>query len=184
MTKDPTVTASHRALPGWARQTLLVYLRNEELLEPESMPAGWMEPGAAFVTLYKNMTLRGCIGTFSREKELYRTIEAMAILSATRDRRFSPVVLEEMSEIKIEVSVLTDPQAVSSVEEVEIGRDGLIISRGGSRGVFLPKVAVEHQWDMATYLTQTCLKAQLPGSAWRDPDTLIQRFQALVYEEA
>jgi AmmeMemoRadiSam system protein A len=107
----------------------------------------------------------------------------MAVAAGTRDPRFSPLSRQELSSVDIEISVLTPPRAVESVDEIQIGRDGLVISRGYSRGVLLPQVAVEQDWDRTTFLQQTCRKAGLPPNAWEQSGTVIEVFTAEVFGE-
>jgi Uncharacterized conserved protein len=72
---------------------------------------------------------------------------------------------------------------VERIEEIEVGRDGLIISRGRYAGLLLPQVATEYGWDREAFLSQTCVKAGLAPSAWRDGDCRIERFSAEVFNE-
>ena len=72
---------------------------------------------------------------------------------------------------------------VSSAEEIEVGRDGIIISRGRYAGLLLPQVATEYGWDRKTFLEHTCTKAGLPKESWQQKDTRIQRFSAEVFSE-
>jgi AmmeMemoRadiSam system protein A len=143
-------------------------------------------PGGAFVTLHlkegKLQKLRGCIGTFEASAPLCETVERMAVAAATRDPRFSPLSVEELDRLHIDISVLS-PRTRVSAEQVEVGVHGLYISRRERGGVLLPQVAVEHQWDRETFLGQTCVKAGLEADAWRDDETCIEVFTAQILEE-
>jgi AmmeMemoRadiSam system protein A len=137
----------------------------------------------AFVTLHMKGDLRGCIGYIVGVKSIPETIIEMAQSSAFKDPRFRPLSAEEYKKIDIEISVLTPIEPVHSVDEIVVGRDGLIISRGFNQGLLLPQVPVEQGWDRDTFLEHTCYKAGLPGNAWKDKATKIQKFSALVFGE-
>jgi AmmeMemoRadiSam system protein A len=105
------------------------------------------------------------------------------VSAALRDPRFPPVRPDELESLHLEISVMSPIVPVTNVEEIEVGRDGLIISRGGAAGLLLPQVASEYGWDRETFLSQTCRKAGLPADAWRAPGTRIERFSAEVFSE-
>ncbi|MFW6366825.1 MAG: AmmeMemoRadiSam system protein A [Spirochaetota bacterium] len=137
----------------------------------------------AFVTLHKSGVLRGCIGYITGIKDIVSTIEDMAYSAAFRDPRFSPLTRDEFDLIDIEISILSPIAQVKSVEEIEVGRDGLIISNGINSGLLLPQVPVEQGWDLNSFLEHTCLKACLPPDAWKRKDVLIEKFSATVFGE-
>jgi len=137
-----------------------------------------------FVTLHEGQReLRGCIGSVEAYEPLYRSVVSNAVNAAFRDPRFSPLTPAELPEVQLEISVLTPFQKVENVEEIVPGRDGLLVRRGRSAGLLLPQVASEYGWDRETFLSQTCIKAGLPPSSWRDPQTRIERFSAEVFGE-
>ena len=141
------------------------------------------QPAGAFVTLNdEHGDLRGCIGSIHPVAPLYQAVSSSAISAAMRDPRFYPVKREELPALHLEVSVM-GPIVVTKVDDIEVGRDGLIISRGQYAGLLLPQVATEYGWDRETFLSQTCVKAGLPPSAWRSPETKIERFSAEVFGE-
>jgi AmmeMemoRadiSam system protein A len=140
-------------------------------------------PAGAFVTLRKNGDLRGCIGSIRAMEPLYRAVASSAISAAVRDPRFFPVRKDEIGHLELEISVMGPIEQVRDVNEIEIGRDGLIISRGRFAGLLLPQVASEYGWDRETFLNQTCLKAGLQPDAWRIADTRIEKFAAEVFSE-
>jgi AmmeMemoRadiSam system protein A len=137
----------------------------------------------AFVSLHKKGQLRGCIGTFETSKPVVEQVAEMAEAAATRDPRFSPVSQAEINDLDIEMSVLTPPRTVESVDEIVVGKHGLVVSQGYRRGVLLPQVATEYGWDKETFLRHTCHKAGLPQDAWTDENTTIQVFTAEVFGE-
>ncbi len=149
-------------------------------LEPELR-----RPSGAFVTLNeRGGELRGCIGSIEPAEALAQAVFSSAVNAAFRDPRFPPLRKEELPGIHIEISVMSPIVPVADIGEIEVGRDGLIISRGPRAGLLLPQVATEYQWDRDTFLRQTCIKAGLPGDAWRSPDCRIEKFSAEVFGES
>ncbi len=139
--------------------------------------------GAAFVTLEKEGQLRGCIGHTSAVEELFKTVSDCAIQAAVQDPRFPPVRPEEMGQIHIEISVLSPMQLVESLDEITVGRDGLMIFLGQNRGLLLPQVAVDYGWDRTEFLKQTCRKAGLSENSYLSKDAVIYKFQAVIFGE-
>ena len=141
-------------------------------------------PAGAFVTLRtRGGDLRGCIGSIYPRDALVRAVHANAINAAFRDPRFRPVRREEMGGLELEISVMGPVEHVQSIDDVLVGRDGLIISRGRYAGLLLPQVATEYGWDRDTFLDQTCVKAGLGFGDWRHPETKIEKFSAEVFGE-
>ena len=139
-------------------------------------------PCGAFVTIHYRGELRGCLGRLGVDAPLADTIAHLAGVVSDSDSRFNPVSARELPEIALEISVLTPEQEVHSIDEIEIGRHGLIIEQGHRRGLLLPQVATEHGWNRETFLDHTCRKASLPPDAWRHgARTLI--FEAQVFGE-
>ncbi len=140
------------------------------------------EPGAAFVTLEKQHNLRGCIGYTEPIKSLHECVSDCAISAAFRDPRFPPLAPEEYPDITVEISVLTPLEPVDDVSEIVVGRDGLMISLHGRRGLLLPQVATENGWDREEFLANTCRKAGLPENAWKE-GAKIEKFSAFIFSE-
>lgn len=136
----------------------------------------------AFVTLYSHGELRGCLGTLDPRGSLTESIARLAWDVAREDHRFEPLRVEELDDTHLEISVLTEPEIVRDIDDIVIGRDGLIVEQGERRGLLLPQVATEHGWDRERFLGHTCLKARLPADAWRQGATIF-RFQAEVFGE-
>ena len=168
-----------------ARRAVEVYLsEGRRLVVGVDCPSIAPEPRGAFVTLKRpGGALRGCIGIILPSAPLDETVARMAVSAAVEDPRFPPVSLSELRSLSIEISALTVPQPVPTVEAIEVGRHGLIVSRGGRKGLLLPQVPLEWGWDRQTFLEQTCLKAGLPRGAWREPGTRIEWFEAEVWGE-
>ena len=124
-------------------------------------------PGAAFVTLTHAGALRGCIGYVHAVRPLSEAIAHCAASAATGDPRFPPVTARELSEVRIEISVLSPLRPAADPDEIQVGVHGLHISKDDHHGLLLPQVASELGWDRETFLRQVCVKAGLPQDAWR-----------------
>jgi AmmeMemoRadiSam system protein A len=169
------------ALLRFARDTIAAYLTGSA----PPPPVGLSDPGAhsgAFVTLHARGELRGCIGHPGSSKPLDEVVGVCAVAAATEDPRFPPLTAAELPGVAVEISVLTPIRPVGAVDEIEVGRDGLVAQDGFRRGLLLPQVAVEHRWDRDTFLSHTCLKAGLRPDAWRT-GARISRFQAEVFSD-
>jgi AmmeMemoRadiSam system protein A len=140
-------------------------------------------PCGAFVTLRKRGSLRGCIGFVTAARPLAETIREVAVSSAFEDPRFPPLRREELEDISIEISVLSPLERITDPDRIRVGTHGIMIKRGFHSGLLLPQVATEQGWDRDTFLTHTCYKAGLPADAWKDPDSRIEIFSALVFHE-
>jgi AmmeMemoRadiSam system protein A len=161
----------------------------------ENIISGRIPPGAphresliaragVFVSLHAGEELRGCIGTTMESAPIYRQVQEMAIAAATRDPRFPAVKkLDEVAKLGIEISVLGERGQVKAPADVEVGKHGLIVVQGDRKGLLLPQVAADHQWDATTFLAKTCEKAGLPPDAWQKADTHVERFTAQVFSE-
>lgn len=141
------------------------------------------QPAGAFVTLHRRGRLRGCVGQLPGRDALVAVVAHCARAAALDDSRFEPVGLAEVSEIEIEVSVLSALEDVT-LAAIETGKHGLIVSQGRLRGVLLPQVASQFNWGAQRFLEETCVKAGLERDAWKDPATRLQAFTAEVFSEA
>ncbi len=167
-----------------ARKTISEYVINKKVIDIKEDDSQLNIKRGAFVTLHKKGDLRGCIGSFTSNEPICKLVSKMAIESATGDPRFSPVTKDELSDIDIEISVLTEPQLIDDWKKIRLGVDGVIIRRGFSSGVFLPQVATETGWNLETFLSQLCWsKAGLPTDSYKDPKTQIYTFQAFIFSE-
>jgi AmmeMemoRadiSam system protein A len=140
------------------------------------------EKRGAFVTLKVNDQLRGCIGYPLPRKSLWETISDVAISAATQDFRFESITLEELPDTKIEISVLSLPKQIKDIKKIEVGKHGIIISKGPCKGLLLPQVPLEWKWDLETYLSHGCLKAGLDKKEWKK-GVNIEIFSAQVFSE-
>lgn len=173
-----------------ARSSIESYLKDKIILEaPEDTPNNLKEEMGVFVTLNKNEQLRGCIGYPEPVKPLVNSVIEVAISSAIQDPRFPPVSPGELNDINVEVSVLTKPELIEVdkpaeyLEKIGIGTDGLIVEGSSGRGLLLPQVAVEWQWNVEEFLANTCRKAGLNVDCWLEQDTRIYKFQGQIFNE-
>ncbi|MEE9288017.1 MAG: AmmeMemoRadiSam system protein A, partial [Bacteroidota bacterium] len=116
-------------------------------------------------------------------KPLVETVSDVAVKAALEDPRFVPVTEEELNEVVIEISVLSPLQSINRIEDIEVGRHGLVIERGSCQGLLLPQVALEYHWDREAFLKFTARKAGLAADAWKDPETSIYVFTAEIFRE-
>lgn len=165
-----------------ARQTIEKKLFGKSSIELEIKDPVLKQTAGAFVTLHKNGLLRGCIGNIIGIMPLEETISEMAIASAFKDPRFPSLSPKEYQEIEIEITILS-PLTTATVNDVEIGKHGVVISRGHHKGLLLPQVATEYNMDRETFLSHTCLKAGLPKEAWKEEGTKIEIFTGIVFSE-
>jgi len=136
----------------------------------------------AFVTLTRRGHLRGCIGYIEGIKPLVEAVVDNGGSAAVNDPRFAPVREDELNDLHVEVSALTPLRAVAGPQDIEIGRHGVVLAKGRRRAVFLPQVAPEQGWDLATTLEHLACKAGLPADAWRE-DCEFQVFEAEICTE-
>ncbi len=141
------------------------------------------EARGAFVTLKEHGELRGCIGYITPMKSLAETVRDVAAYAALEDSRFSPVNAKELPLLEYEISVMSPLRRVLDIKDIKVGKHGLIMKQGDTEGILLPQVPVEEHWDRDTFIEETCLKAGLPRQAWKDDDTDIFMFTALVFGE-
>lgn len=169
-----------------ARNTIHEYIkgnRNYNVPEQEFTDSIFNERCGAFVTLHINGSLRGCIGYIEGADTIPNTVRDMAKASAFRDPRFPSLTMREYKYIDIEISILSPIERVRGVSDIIIGKDGLIITCGSKSGLLLPQVATENNWDLTTFLENTCYKAGLAGNAWQRKDAVIEKFSAQVFGE-
>jgi AmmeMemoRadiSam system protein A len=173
-----------RELLALARKSVEYVVQQKEVyVPPASSSVALNEERGAFVTLTEGGNLRGCIGYTSAIKPLYLTVRDTATHAALHDPRFRPVPVEELSHLEYEVSVLSPLRRVTNVDQIKVGEHGLLMKNGDSEGLLLPQVPVEQGWDRQTFLQQTCRKAGMDVNCWKDEDTDIFSFTAVVFNE-
>ncbi len=166
-----------------ARAAIESRLKDQPLPKFDELSERLRRKQGAFVTLHKHGTLRGCIGYIDPVSPLFMAVAEMAQAAAFEDPRFPPLSEEELSEVDIEISVLSPTRPIRSLDEIKVGEHGLIVQRGMRKGLLLPQVATEYGWDRTTFLRHTCLKAGLPPDAYQDEGTTIKVFSAEVFGE-
>jgi len=140
----------------------------------------------AFVTLKTDGKLRGCIGRFTADQALWKTIREMSVASATQDPRFwnNRIKPQEMQDVEIEISVLSPLEKIENPLDIELGKHGIWIRRGNRSGCFLPQVATETGWSKIEFLSYCCAhKAGLHPNAWKDAETDVLIFTAEIINE-
>jgi AmmeMemoRadiSam system protein A len=169
-----------------AREAIASRLKNRNPAYGPVPPALRRKSGA-FVTLHLlengERCLRGCIGYIGTSFELVDAVKRAAVGSAFDDRRFPRLSLPELDSIRIEISVLSPFRQITDRATIRPGTDGVLIRRGARSGLLLPQVATEYGWDREALLRHTCMKAGLPADAFRDSDTEIEVFNAIVFGE-
>jgi AmmeMemoRadiSam system protein A len=178
----PLPEASRLAALQLARRAIEAFLRESELPAVSLADAALARPSGVFVTLHRRGRLRGCIGQIEPVEPLSSALVRCAIAAAREDPRFEPVGLAELTEIEIEVSVLSVLEPVRP-EMIRVGIHGLVVTRGPCRGLLLPQVASERGWSRERFLEEACAKAGLEAHAWRDPATLLHAFAADIFSE-
>lgn len=131
--------------------------------------------------------LRGCIGHVASDRSLGEVIRQVAVSAARSDPRFPPVEPGELADLRIEISVLSQPRFVATADLCQgalvIGRDGVLVRRGRVQAVLLPQVATEHGFGPEAFLRAVCQKAGLAPASWREPGTEVFTFTADVFVE-
>lgn len=172
-----------------ARKVVEGYVRGEVQYDLD-LPDGFEEKSGVFVTIdtFPARDLRGCIGY---PEPFFPLKEALVKASqeAARDPRFPPLREAELDDIVIEVSLLTPPEEIlvrkprEYLKSIEVGRDGLIVRKGVFRGLLLPQVAIDWEWDPEEFISQTCRKAGLRSDEWLKGDARIYKFSAEIFGE-
>lgn len=140
-------------------------------------------PSGAFVTIHKHGDLRGCIGHIEANEPLGMVIPRCAVAACSTDPRFPAVLGPELPHLHIELSLLGPLEPITGPDDFEIGRHGLVVEMGWQRGLLLPQVAAEWNWDRETFLARTCDKAGLPRDAWKKQGAKLWKFEAEVFGE-
>ncbi len=185
-------TGSAFTLTGAERETLLAIARrtvDEYVLhgkvpdvDPGTLTAALRTPCGAFVTLNEHGQLRGCIGRFDAAEPLYSVVQSMAVAAASQDYRFTPVLPSEVKSLRIEISVLTPMRRIRSIDEFQLGTQGIYMKKGARSGTFLPQVAQETRWTKEEFLGHCAQdKAGIGWEGWKDADLYV--YEALVFGE-
>ncbi|MGA2625359.1 MAG: AmmeMemoRadiSam system protein B [Bacteroidota bacterium] len=152
-------------------------------LDTANLSPGLKTNSGAFVTINKNGNLRGCIGRFDATEPLYKVVQQMAVAASTEDYRFPPVDESELRQLEIEISVLTPMRKISSIDEIQMGKNGIYIKKGMRSGTFLPQVAKETGWSKEEFLGHCAQdKAGIGWDGWKDADIYV--YEAYVFGES
>lgn len=172
-----------------AKDTIKYYLDNGKIMvKPTDYPIELDEELGVFVTLNKNHNLRGCIGYAEPIKPAIDATMEVALSAAFNDPRFNEVTEKEFDDLDFEVTVLTKPEVIEVshydqyFDEIEIGRDGLIIQKGYAKGLLLPQVAVENAFTKEEFLEHTCMKAGISTDSWMDASCDVFKFQGQIFK--
>jgi AmmeMemoRadiSam system protein A len=172
-----------QAMLALARATIAASLAPEVLPRTaEPRPACFDLRSGVFVTIEVAGQLRGCIGVIEPRDTLHDNIVHCARSAAFQDSRFPSLRADELARLEVEISILSELFPIAA-EEIEIGRHGLLVTTATQRGLLLPQVAIEHGLSREQFLEETCHKAGLPRSAWREPHTKIYAFTCEVFRE-
>ena len=189
--KDQLTPEEGRYLLKVARQTIEQELSGKSdrtLLKPVLSSTKFSEPRGTFVTLTIDHNLRGCIGHIIPQETLLEGVKENAINAAFRDPRFRPLGKKEFEQIKIEVSILTEPKPLAYanaddlLKKIRPGVDGLIIKKGYHQATFLPQVW-DQLPDVKEFLEHLCMKAGLNADEWKKGALEVQTYQVQAFEE-
>ena len=163
-----------------ARDAIVAHVRGGVPPVLKATGGALSQPADAFVTLHRGGELRGCIGRLQAREPVVHVVAHCAVAACSDDPRFPPVTEEELHGLEIELSILGPLEPVANLEDIEVGRHGLVVERELHRGLLLPQVAVEWKWDRRTFVEETCRKAGLPRDAWQAGAT-VSKFEAEVF---
>jgi len=142
---------------------------DEEILAAVAdLPPALERRSGAFVTLWRNGALRGCVGRAGDELPLYAAVMQSGFDAARKDHRFTPLRTDELDGLDVDVNVLSPPRPIDGIDELHLGEHGVTLSRDGHFALYLPEVAPSMGWDKETNLSELAVKAGLPRDAWRD----------------
>ncbi len=184
--KRSTLTLNQkRRLMDIAKKTIETYVNDQKVYPVQDNDSRLLQEEGVFVTIRKQGQLRGCIGNIIGRGPMNILVRDMAISAATQDPRFKPLSQDELSEIDLEISVLSKPREIKNIDEIDLGVHGVIVGQGAfHQGVFLPEVATDTGWSKEQFLTELCTqKAGLPPDCWKDPRTKIEIFTTESFSE-
>lgn len=161
------LTLARSSIENW----LTPSLREKVTGSGENYSGTLTEKCGAFVSLYVDGKLRGCIGTFSEADPLWKNVRDMAISAATSDDRFTPIGADDLSTLSIEISVLSPKERVDDYRSIIPGIHGIYMIRGSNRGTLLPQVALQQNWTLEELLGNCAkYKAGIGWDGWKSAD--------------
>lgn len=164
-----------------ARISITDYVKTEKEanIKPRNRLGILNEIMGAFVSIYVNGKLRGCIGGFAKKKTLNDLVQEMAV-SASHDRRFDSIKKDELDKMEIEISVLSPLKKINSANEIELGKHGIYVKNGSNSGTFLPQVASKTGWSVDEFLGHCSRdKAGLGWEGWKEAEVFT--YEAIVF---
>lgn len=162
------LTGTERArLVEMARETIVSYVKNKKVPDFSVDEERLKADGATFVTINRKGRLRGCIGNIAPDRPLFRSVVDNAVSACSKDGRFRPMSPDELSDMEVEVTILSPLEYLADVRQIEIGKHGLYLEKGRNRGILLPQVATEQGWDRDAFLKGISRKAGLPQEGWK-----------------
>jgi len=188
---EPLSSSDKQLLLKFARESVAATARRETAptVDAVQLPPALLQLRTSFVTLTCAGDLRGCVGGFQVEHQLYEDVRRHAALAATRDYRFLPVTAEEVPQLKIEISALSLPQSLNYespealLHRLRPNVDGVILSNGFQHATFLPQVW-ERVPDPRLFLSLLCEKMGLPPDTWKRKNLEVQIYQVEKFTEA
>jgi len=160
-----------------ARETIEHYVRSGEIIDvPDGLPDEMLkEQAGAFVSLHRLGRLRGCIGTIqATQSNIAKEIISNAISASTRDPRFRPLREDELKDLEISVDVLGKAERVSSLEDLDVKRYGVIVTKGYRRGLLLPDLE-----GVDTPAQQIGIALMKAGLREDETDFILERFEVI-----
>ena len=175
-----------RTLLTLARDTLNEKIARgiDKAFEESVVPGILQQPAGAFVSLHRKSDgkLRGCMGRFKAVTPLHKLVKEMVISAALRDFRFSALSKDELEDMDIEISVLSPMKEIETIDEIELGKHGIYISKDHHSGTFLPQVALITGWNIEEFLGRCARdKAGIGWEGWKD--AIIYTYEAEVFSE-
>ena len=165
-----------------ARGAVRSHLAKEKPAGREIPEGTLRQPHGVFVSIHRGEELRGCIGRVQSDRPLYLATAECAVSAAVADPRFLPMEADELDHVSFEISALTPLATIEGIDQLEVGRHGLMVEKSPSRGLLLPQVASQYGWDRREFLRQTCLKAGLGPDEWQSGANIFV-FEAIVFDE-
>lgn len=188
ITDEPPGLPSPVSIPEDARRQLLEVARVAVAVASRAAPSHALDQAmhaasisdlraSAFVTLTEDGELRGCMGILDPDRPVLESVAEAAACAARTDPRFRPVTPGELERLEVDVSVMGPLLPIADPLSFRLGIDGIVVQRGGRRGLLLPEVAEPGGLDRTGMLEIACRKAGLPSHAWSDPEAVVFVFR-------
>lgn len=172
--------AQKKSLITLAKDAILAVFEHREPCFPND--AAFEQKRGLFVSLHLDGELRGCIGYIHPYKSIAQSVAEMAVAAAFEDHRFVQLKQDELDSLHIEISLLSPLVALKDIDQIQVGRDGLLLQHPHGSGLLLPQVATEYGWSRDEFLQHLCAKAGVHRQAFKDPDAKLFSFEAQVFD--